>query len=533
VINSEIQDVTLETAEAGVGETPVAVSAIVEARGLSKRFGATRALVDGSLSVAPGEVVALLGENGSGKSTLVKLLSGVLSPDEGQILVGGTVVRLRSPRAALAAGIVTVFQEILAARDRSVLDNLWLGHGSPVLSRPAVADRRRLATEAWRRLSAQDVDLDRPLGELTLMEQQICVVVRALLRDPKLLVLDESTSTLDVELRDRLFDEVRRRAADGMGCLFISHRMDEVMAIADRFVALRTGQVVGVRRRGEVDARELIRLISGRDVEAGARRTGTGRRGAPAVRLDDVTLRPGTRPFTATVSRGEIVGLAGLEGHGQDELIRCLAGLHTPHSGHVYVAGPKGRADDDPAAVTNYRGGVARGVVYVPRDRKVEGMADVLPIIDNYSMPTLKRDRFAGVLRPRRTKSRFQRDARTVNLTPGRQDSIGRLSGGNQQKVIIARWLAAEPRVILLNDPTRGVDLKTKHELYDVFRGLADAGAAVVMLSSEVDELVHLMDRVLVFHDGSLSAELAADDVTPESLVSAYFGSPAVVAGGH
>jgi ABC-type sugar transport system ATPase subunit len=159
-------------------------------------------------------------------------------------------------------------------------------------------------------------------------------------------------------------------------------------------------------------------------------------------------------------------------------------------------------------------------------------MADVLPIIDNYSMPTLGRDRFAGLLRPRRTKSRFRRDARTVNFTPGRQDSIGRLSGGNQQKVIIARWLAAEPRVILLNDPTRGVDLKTKHELYEVFRGLADAGAAVVMLSSEVDELVHLMDRVLVFHDGSLSAELCGDDITPESLVSAYFGTPALAAGG-
>jgi ABC-type sugar transport system ATPase subunit len=533
VTSSEIHDATIEAAEPGLSRAPLASTPIVEARGLSKRFGATRALVDGSLSVAPGEVVALLGENGSGKSTLVKVLSGVLSPDEGTILVDGTAVRLRSPRAALATGIVTVFQEILAGRDRSLLDNLWLGHGSPVLSRSAIARRRQLATEAWRRLAGHDVDLDRPLGELTLMEQQICVVVRAMLRSPKLLILDESTSTLDVELRDRLFDEVRRRAADGMGCLFISHRMDEVMAIADQFVALRTGQVVGIRRRGEADARDLIRLISGRDVEAGARRGGTASRGAAAIRLDAVTLRPNTRPFAATVSRGEIVGLAGLEGHGQDELIRCLAGLQTPHSGDVYVAGAKGHAEDDPAPVTTYRGGVGRGVVYVPRDRKVEGMADVLPIIDNYSMPTLGRDRFAGVLRPRRTKSRFQRDARTVNFTPGRQDSIGRLSGGNQQKVIIARWLAAEPRVILLNDPTRGVDLKTKHELYEVFRGLADAGAAVVMLSSEVDELVHLMDRVLVFHDGSLSAELAGDDVTPESLVSAYFGTPAIAAGGN
>jgi ABC-type sugar transport system ATPase subunit len=498
----------------------VTAASMVEADSLSKRFGETQALRNGSLQVRPGEVVALLGENGSGKSTLVKLLSGVLGPDSGQIRVAGAPVRLRSPRHALEAGIVTVFQEILVAPDRPVLDNLWLGNGSQVRSRSALARKRAIGAAAWHDLSGEQARLDVPAGELNLMQQQICVIVRALLRSPRLLILDESTSTLDVSLRDQLFAELGRRTAQGLACLFISHRMDEVLKVADRFIVLRSGEVVGTRSRGETDAEELIRMISGRDAQAPQRRAG-GRAAdqAEAVRVEQVALRAGSEPFDATIRRGEIVGLAGLDGHGQDELIRALAGLHSPHAGRVLLAG-QGKL----APVRGYSRSVARGVVYVPRDRKVEGMADVLSIIDNYGMPTLARDRRLGLLRYRLTRSRFRRDAAVVNFTPGRQDSIGRLSGGNQQKVIIARWLAAEPDVILLNDPTRGVDHKTKQELYDVFRGLADAGTAVVMLSSEVEELIGLMDRVLVFHEGSLSAELSGDEITAESLVAAYFG---------
>ncbi|WP_160148899.1 sugar ABC transporter ATP-binding protein [Amycolatopsis alkalitolerans] len=492
------------------------VAPVVEARSLSKRFGATKAVSDGSFHLAPGEVVALLGENGSGKSTLVKLLSGVLRPDGGEILVAGEPTRLRSPRAALDAGIVTVFQEILCARDCSVLDNLWLGNGSAVRSRAALRRRRELATRAWTALAGRPAGLDQPAGALSLMQQQICVIVRALLREPKLLVLDESTSTLDVTLQQRLFGELRRRTGEGMACLFISHRMDEVLTVADRFVALRSGEVVGTRGRGETDGRELIRLISGQEAATPPRLERAASPGEVAVELTGVRLRPASAPFGARIRAGEVVGLAGLEGHGQDELIKAIAGLHRVREGEIRVHG---------SGVRGYRRAVARGVVYVPRDRKVEGMADVLGVLDNYGLPTLRRDQRLGLVRPGRTRKRFRQDARTVNFVPGRQESIGRLSGGNQQKVIIARWLAAAPRVILLNDPARGVDQKTKHELYQVFRDLAAQGAAVVMLSSEVGELVHLMDRVLVFHDGSLSAELAGADLTGEALVSAYFGA--------
>jgi len=509
------------TAATAPTTVPRSEQPVLVAEGLAKSFGQTRALTDGSLDVRPGEVVALLGENGSGKSTMVKLLSGVYRPDHGLLRVDGRDVRFASPREALSAGIVTIFQEILVGRDRSVLDNLWLGNGSPRRSRQLDRERRDRAAEVWTALAGESVDFDVPVSELSLMQQQICVVARALLREPRLLVLDESTSTLDVSLRDRLFAELRRRCDQGMGALFISHRMDEVMTLADRYVALRTGAVVGTRRRGDATSDELLQLISGADIH------GVRSRPEPRAIVDEaamtaesVVLRAGRRAFDVKVRRGEILGLAGLEGHGQDELLRSFAGLHTPVEGRVHHHTAAGVQP-----VRDYRSTVARGVVYVPRDRKVEGMADVLSIIDNYSMPTLKEDASLGLLRRRRTWRRFREDATTVNFVPGRQDSIGRLSGGNQQKVIVARWLASRPDVILLNDPTRGVDLKTKHELYDVFRSLAERGTTVVVLSSEVDELVHLVDRVLVFHDGGLSAELAGDDVTPDGIVAAYFGN--------
>jgi ABC-type sugar transport system ATPase subunit len=509
---------------AGAATDVVETGALLEVKALAKSFGPTRAVVDGTFSVRAGEVVALLGENGSGKSTLVKLLSGVYGPDHGEIRVKGERARLDSPRAALGAGIVTIFQEILAARDRSVLDNVWLGNGSARRSRELDRERRAKAAALWLTLTGETVDLDAEVGDLSLMQQQICVIVRALLRDPRVLILDESTSTLDVTLRDRLFDEIRKRCATGMAALFISHRMDEVLALADRFVALRSGAVVGTRDRG-VSSNELLGLISGRDIATGVHRSAaeaSRAHGALAVSARDVALRPGSRPFTTEVRHGEIIGLAGLEGHGQDEFLRCLAGLHQPHDGELLVD----TGAPQLGAVSTYAQAVAGGVVYVPRDRKVEGMADVLPILDNYSLPTLADDSRLGWLRGASTRRRFRRDAAAVNFLAGRQDTIGRLSGGNQQKVIVARWLAARPRTILLNDPTRGVDLKTKHELYEVFRGLADAGVTVVMLSSEVDELVHLMDRVLVFHSGSLSAELTGEEISGDALVAAYFGQP-------
>jgi ABC-type sugar transport system ATPase subunit len=504
-----------------------AAGALLEARDLAKSFGATKALAGATVSVAPGDIVALMGENGSGKSTLVKSLSGVLRPDSGSIRVAGRPVSLTRPRDALRAGIVTVFQEILVAPDLTVAENVALGPGMPPVSKKRMARMRDEAAAMLAALCPRPPGLDIPVRQLDLMRQQVCVVARALLREPRLLILDEATSTLDVTLRDRLFGELRRICAGGAGVLFISHRMDEVLSLADRFVALRSGATVGDLDRADVTAARLVSLISG--AAADATRAATARAPRPpeapaVISARELRVQQRSEPVSVAVRRGEIIGLAGLEGQGQDEFLRSLAGLHAPVSGEVILHGAGAGAGQAGLRIRSYRQAVRHGVAYVPRDRKVEGIADVLPSLDNFAAPTLGEDAVAGILRPRRTLVRFGAASGTVNLAASPRTPVGRLSGGNQQKVVVARWLATRPSALLLNDPTRGVDLRTKHELYDLFERLTDDGLTIVMLSTELEEHLSLMDRILVFHAGSCVSELSRDTVTREQLVAAYFG---------
>jgi ABC-type sugar transport system ATPase subunit len=499
---------------------------VLEVRHAAKRFGATKALVDGNLAVHQGEVVALLGENGSGKSTLVKLLSGVLHPDQGETLIDGAPVVLNSPQAALSRGIVTVFQEILVAPDRSVLENLWLGNGTAAHTRGRDNEHRARAALVLAELDPEFPSLDSAVHELDLMQTQVCVIARALLRDPRVVILDESTSTLDVTLRDRFFSALRARCAAGMAAIFISHRMDEVLDLADRFVALRSGQTVGELGRDDVSASALFAMISGDSELVAASASGSDELPdrETAIRLTRVVLRPGSQPLDLDIGRGEIIGLAGLEGHGQDELLRAMAALHPIVSGAI-----EQDRHGEFMPFRSYRDAVTNGVAYVPRDRKVDGIADVLSVTDNYALPTFDKDSVGPFVRFARTGTRFLRDSKTVNFTASPSAAAGRLSGGNQQKLILARWLAIRPDVLLLNDPTRGVDLRTKRELYALFKELAANSVTVVMLSTEVDELISLCDRVVVFHAGSCSAVLAGREVSRENLVASYFGHSSTV----
>lgn len=304
-----------------------------------------------------------------------------------------------------------------------------------------------------------------------------------------------------------------------MSAVFISHRMDEVLSFADRFVALRSGRAVGALARADATADSLIHLISG-DVEAARHvsRTSLSADAPVAVSLEGIVVKADAPALDLDIRAGEIIGLGGLEGHGQDRLVRVLAGLAQPLAGSVRY-----RFDDRVVESPRYRAAVNAGIAYIPRDRKTEGLADVLSVLDNYALPTLFRDRVLGILQPSRTRRRFADDARRVNFVPAGQRAAGRLSGGNQQKIILARWLATEPRVLLLNDPTRGVDLRTKRELYELFRTLADEGVTVVLLSTEVEELIGLADRVAVYHAGAPSV-LSGEGATRERLIGAYFG---------
>jgi ABC-type sugar transport system ATPase subunit len=504
---------------ASPGAQPAAVP-LLEVAGVAKAFGATRALRSCSFELWPGEVHAVVGENGSGKSTLVKILSGVHRPDAGEILLAGQpATERRSPRAAQRAGIVTVFQEVLVVGPRSVLDNVWLGVDGMFRQGVAVEEKRRRANDALGELLGNAPTLDLPAEALSLSDQQACCIARALVRSPRVLILDESTSALDVATRDRLFAIVRRLRTDGTATIFISHRMDEIAELADRVTVLRSGESVATLARREATTEALVRHMTGQahltdGVEKVPRAARV--RGEVLLRTEDLRLRPAGAPIQFGLHAGEMVGLAGLEGHGQDAFLQALRGAGA-FAGRVLSA--------DGVLLSSPDRANAAGVAYVPRDRRAESLFPVLSITENFAVPTLRADRRAGLINWRHATRRLTEYVNTlrIRLAHPRQP-ITVLSGGNQQKVILARWLASAPRVLLLNDPTRGVDLGAKRDLYRLLERLTSEGVGVLMLSTEVDEHVELMDRVLVFREGSVSAELRREQLDRTSLIAAFFG---------
>jgi ABC-type sugar transport system ATPase subunit len=499
---------------------------VLHARDIEKHFGVTHAVSGCSLELLAGEVHVLMGENGSGKSTMVKIMSGVHRPNAGTISLGDNAnVELRSPRAAGAAGIATVFQEILVTPQRSVLENTWLGEPGVFRYPRSQVQRREMAKQAIGRLITVP-DLDMPVGELGLNDRQAICIARALLREPKLLILDEATSALDITTRDRLFTVLGELCARGTAVLFISHRMDEVERIGDRVTVMRSGVNVGGGARGELDSRQLVQLMVGGDhAVAGDRRAETrgSVKDAPVrLQVSDLRLRPESSAVNIEILAGEIVGVAGLEGHGQDQFLRAIYGEQGV-SGRVLVMTESGEIEIDSRARA-----LSSGIAYVPRDRRDEAIFPSLSTLENFGIASTDEDRSRGFLQRRSTRRRFEEFKDQMRIVaPNVQNRITTLSGGNQQKVIIARWLAIKPRVLVLNDPTRGVDLGAKNDIYKVLTDIAATGTAVVMLSTELIELIELMDRVLVFREGGVFRELQRDELSRNRLVASYFGQEA------
>jgi ABC-type sugar transport system ATPase subunit len=493
--------------------------AILATRHLAKSFGATRALRSCSFELRFGEVHAIVGENGSGKSTFVKILAGVQRADGGQVSIAGSAgAHWRSPCDAQQAGIFTVFQEVLVVGAQSVVENVWLGADGLFRRQLSTSEKRQRATDVLAALLGAAPDLDTPAGSLTLGQRQACCIARALVRDPRVLILDESTSALDIATRDRLFAIVRQRCGAGVGVIFISHRMDEIQELADRTTVLRSGESVATLEPVQATPDVLVRHMTGADHLTAGVKTVAARtrvRGEILLRAERLTLAPEAEPIDFALHAGELVGLAGLEGHGQAAFLRALAGAGA--MGGRVVCGQR--------AVSSPTDAFAAGVAYLPRERAREGIFPTLSIAENFALATLDRDRRMGVIRRSAAARRLSVYVQQLGIRMASpRQPITALSGGNQQKVIVARWLAAQPRVLLLNDPTRGVDVAAKRDLYGLLERLAADGVGVVMLSSEVDEHVELLDRVLVFREKSVFGELPRERLTRTSLTTAFFG---------
>ncbi|MBM3483365.1 MAG: sugar ABC transporter ATP-binding protein [Alphaproteobacteria bacterium] len=496
----------------------------IEIEGLSKRFDATVALEDVSVSIGQAEVRALIGENGAGKSTLVKVLSGLVRPDHGTVRMLGKPVPLGRPRAAYQAGIHTAFQELTLIGDLTVTQNLLLPYEPTVLGQLRKRHARRVAEELLTSLGLHDIRPDSLISDLDLPTRQKIEIAKAIGRKPRVLLLDEPTSTLSAADVDWLGGLIAKLKAQDITVVFISHRMAEVRRFCESLTVLRNGKHVGSYKIDEVSDADVVRLIIGRSLGAIYPPRENYRQGgvpAPALKGENLSAGHLLEGASFELWPGEVLGIAGLQGMGQLELFEALFGAIGLKSGKVEL-------DGRPVTLTSPADAVGAGVgiSLVPEDRKSEGLFLKLSGKDNASLPVIHRlSRLGLVDRTAERKAVDKVFARLQVHPRALYKPASSFSGGNQQKIAIAKWLLADSKVLLMFDPTRGVDVGTKHELYVLIRELASQGHGVLFYSTEVPELVNLCDRVLVMYRGRLVAELKADQLSEESIMTYALGA--------
>ncbi len=490
---------------------------LLRTEGISKRYGGVKALEKADLSVSAGTIHAILGENGAGKSTLIKVLSGVVSPDEGEIALEGRPVSFASPAAANQAGVVCVFQELSLIPDLSVADNIVI---SDPPRRFGMIDRRaqrRIAEEALARAGAADIHPLTLVKDLPLSRMQMVEIAKALARRPRILILDEATSALTAADVAKVFEVLKRLRSEGLALIYISHRMKEIAELADECTVFRNGRKVASYAAGTRTDDEVVEMMIGREVShAFPSRTDKAPDGPPVLEARGLSWTNRLHDVSLSLRAGEVVGLGGLDGQGQRELLLAFFGVLRGLSGRILVDGRQVSINSPAAARA-----AGIGMALIPEDRKTEGLMLPMTVRENLSFATLDLLSRGGVI-DRAAEQRLIDDM--VHLlaikTAGIDIPVGSLSGGNQQKVVIAKWLMRQPRIILLNDPTRGIDVGTKQEIYQLLRKLADAGAAILFYSTDYAELIGCCDRVLVLYDGAVQRELAGEEITEHALIS-------------
>jgi ribose transport system ATP-binding protein len=482
---------------------------------ITKTFPGVKALEDVSIDLAHGEVVAIIGENGAGKSTLMKILSGVHKADSGTIEFEGKPYLIKSPSDALDRGVRIIYQELSGLDNLDIASNIFLGRE---FRKGPFVDQKQLNQESRRILERVGLAVDPTtlLGRLSVAEKQLVEIARALSLKVKVLILDEPTSSLTLEETKNLLNIVRELKGHGVSILYITHRLDEVKEIADRVVALRDGRNAGNLSREEITKESMVKLMIGREINKEDRPNVGG--GEIALRLVNVcSARYPHQPVNLDIRYGEILGMAGLVGAGRSELVRAVYGIDS-YKGDIEVAGKKVR-------IRSPKDAIMFGIFLAPEDRRGCGLTVEMSVKENASMPKLRALTNFGLINTKAEESYAQKSVALMNVkTASINTRISTLSGGNQQKVVLGRWLAMNPKVLIVDEPTRGIDVGSKAEIYAQLREIASSGTAIWMISSDMEEVINVSDRVAVMHEGSLKGILGRDEVTEESIMNLATG---------
>src|ERR671916_3289746 len=504
----------------GTGKAAAAAeeTAVFRLLGVAKHFGGVTAVEDVDFDLRPGEVHALVGENGAGKSTLMKIVDGLYAPDEGRLEVEGQPASFSSPRDAEAAGIAMIPQELDLFPELSVAENLFVGRKRP-RTRWGGLDWSTMQQEARRRLDALGVKLDvtAPVKGLSAANGQIVAIARALVGDARAVVMDEPTSSLTDRETRQLFRIIEELTSGEVGVVYISHRLEEIFEIADRITVLRDGRHITTASASKLDAEELVRLMVGRPLNELFTRH-PHEPGEVALEVKGLSREGEFADVDLTLRRGEILGLAGLVGAGRTELAQAIFGIHPPESGEIVVEGEEARIRSPQAAME-------RGIFYVPEERRSQGLILPFSIKNNITLSILDRISRFGLV-PRSERQTADRFAKELSIRGAAlSEPAARLSGGNQQKVVVAKSLAREPSVLLLDEPTRGVDVGAKSEIYRLIDDLAREGKAILLISSELEEVLSMSDRILVMREGRITGEFDREGATQERVMTAATGA--------
>jgi ribose transport system ATP-binding protein len=491
----------------------------LEVVGVTKRFPGVQALTNVSLRVMPGEVLALIGENGAGKSTLMKILAGVHLPDEGELRYEGASIRFAGPSQAIAAGVSLIHQELNLADNLSIAENVFLGRE---IKRGPLVDYRQMRQQSAVYLKQVGLELEasRSLAGLSVAQQQLVEIAKALAAKSKVLIMDEPTSSLTVREAEKLFDVVDGLRRDGVSIIYISHRLGEVQRLADRVEILRDGKNVGELSRQQITHDAMVRGMVGRELAAlfphQTRPLGEVRLSVDQLRVETAA----SHPIDLQVRGGEIVGLAGLVGAGRSELLETIFGVRPRLGGTVAVDGVT-------VSGRQCRDTMDAGLALVPEDRKQTGLVLEMTVEENLTLTTIGDDR-AAPLRNRSRERQLAADmVQKLQVRPPQTSFVvANFSGGNQQKVALGKWLARNPKVLLLDEPTRGVDIGAKHEIYTLMESLAEQGCAILFASSEMEEILGMSDRALVMHEGKITGQLGRSQLSEEAIMRLAVGNP-------